>query len=213
MHTVSHTQNVSTKVYVHSNITAQRHTMLALTALPGLLFRQHPFLFTSQVVGPGDEVQQLPESGSIRIGAGLRTQDGHVLSQKCGVVRQTRNGKIWLEGRQKRCVCLSTESTCVHMHANQSLLQQQKPQQDSCCVLLCMRFCCQPAISHNKAGGRRAAWPFLLACVLGPCGIRLSPHAWPCTVQSSKRVAQYVEAFKKTLILPFSTCVCTAIQH
>lgn len=55
-----------------------------------------------QVVGPGDEVQPLPESGSIRIGSGLRTQEGYVVSQKCGVVRQTRNGKLWLEGKQKR---------------------------------------------------------------------------------------------------------------
>lgn len=58
--------------------------------------------FNLQVVGPGDQVQPLPGSGSIRIGAGLRTQEGFVVSQKCGVVRQTRNGKLWLEGRQKR---------------------------------------------------------------------------------------------------------------
>lgn len=155
MHTVSHTQNVSTKVYVHSNITAQRHTMLALTAFPGLLFRQHPFLFTSQVVGPGDEVQQLPESGSIRIGAGLRTQDGHVLSQKCGVVRQTRNGKIWLEGRQKRWVH-SRGMACVHMHAvcvdAYTLAWQSIPKH----MLVCVRCCCKPALSHPWAGCRQA---------------------------------------------------------
>eukprot|EP00878_Enallax_costatus_P024795 GHUV01026484.1.p1 GENE.GHUV01026484.1~~GHUV01026484.1.p1 ORF type:complete len:143 (+),score=19.28 GHUV01026484.1:698-1126(+) len=56
-----------------------------------------------QVVAPGDAVQALPATGSIRIGTGLRADDGYVVAQKCGIVRQTRNGKLWLESRQKRC--------------------------------------------------------------------------------------------------------------
>lgn len=61
----------------------------------------HPF--TAQVVAPGDAIQALPATGSIRIGTGLRADDGYVVAQKCGIVRQTRNGKLWLESRQKRC--------------------------------------------------------------------------------------------------------------
>lgn len=55
-----------------------------------------------QVVAPGDAVQALPSTGSIRIGTGLRAEHGFVVAQKCGIIRQTRNGKLWLEGRQKR---------------------------------------------------------------------------------------------------------------
>jgi len=78
-----------------------------------------------QVVGPGDQVQPLPVSGSIRIGAGLRTQEGFVVSQKCGVVRQTRNGKLWLEGRQKRYA-----GTWPPGAPGQALWQ--------CCALMCV---------------------------------------------------------------------------
>jgi exosome complex RNA-binding protein Rrp4 len=57
----------------------------------------------TQVVVPGDVVQQLPPSGAVRIGPGLRAADGAVLAQKAGVLRQTRAGKLWLEGHQRRC--------------------------------------------------------------------------------------------------------------
>lgn len=35
-----------------------------------------------------------------------------MVAQKCGVVRQTRNGKTWLEGRQKRCAVLRYGLRC-----------------------------------------------------------------------------------------------------
>eukprot|EP00882_Tetradesmus_deserticola_P002813 GHRQ01002990.1.p2 GENE.GHRQ01002990.1~~GHRQ01002990.1.p2 ORF type:complete len:233 (+),score=64.67 GHRQ01002990.1:673-1371(+) len=57
-----------------------------------------------QVVAPGDAVQALPPSGSVRIGPGLRAEGSYVVAQKCGVVRQTRNGKLWLESKQKRYI-------------------------------------------------------------------------------------------------------------
>jgi exosome complex RNA-binding protein Rrp4 len=85
----------------------QQHQLQYMHALGHMSCVTCPASHVLQVVGPGDEVQQLPDSGSIRIGSGLRTQEGFVVSQKCGVVRQTRNGKIWLEGRQKRCAVLS----------------------------------------------------------------------------------------------------------
>eukprot|EP00775_Hariotina_reticulata_P007743 gene7743-7942_t len=56
------------------------------------------------VVAPGDAVQALPEAGKIRIGPGLRAHDGFITAQKCGIVRQTKAGKLWLEGRQKRYI-------------------------------------------------------------------------------------------------------------
>jgi hypothetical protein len=61
-------------------------------------------LYCNQVVAPGDAVQALPEAGKIRIGPGLRAQEGFITAQKCGIVRKTKTGKLWLEGRQKRCV-------------------------------------------------------------------------------------------------------------
>lgn len=55
-----------------------------------------------QVVAPGDAVQVLPSAGSVKIGPGLRAADGFLVAQKCGIVRQTRNGKLWLESKHKR---------------------------------------------------------------------------------------------------------------
>lgn len=51
-------------------------------------------------------MQALPASGSVRIGPGLRAEGSYVVAQKCGVVRQTRNGKLWLESKQKRWDCV-----------------------------------------------------------------------------------------------------------
>ena len=47
---------------------------------------------------------ELPEGGEVHLGSGLRPVGDDVVALKCGVVRQTQRGKLWLEGRQKRCV-------------------------------------------------------------------------------------------------------------
>lgn len=57
-----------------------------------------------KVVGPGDKVLDVPQQGTLRLSAGLTTQDGGVLSAKGAVLRQTRTGQLYLEGRQKRYI-------------------------------------------------------------------------------------------------------------
>jgi len=56
-----------------------------------------------QVVGPGDSVLVLPEAGQLRVGAGLRAEGGHLRTTRPGVLRRTKAGKLWVQGRQKRC--------------------------------------------------------------------------------------------------------------
>lgn len=56
------------------------------------------------MVTPGDVVLQLPEEGDVRIGVGLRIQEETLVSQRAGVLKQTKAGRLWVEGRQKRCV-------------------------------------------------------------------------------------------------------------
>lgn len=58
-----------------------------------------------QVAAPGDVVMLLPDNGRVSISStGLRPAGGAVVASKCGVVRRTRGGQLWLEGRQKRWV-------------------------------------------------------------------------------------------------------------
>lgn len=57
-----------------------------------------------QVAGPGDAILQLPDEGQIRIGSGLQLSEGHIVSTKAGKVQQTKSGKLWLEGRQKKYI-------------------------------------------------------------------------------------------------------------
>lgn len=51
---------------------------------------------------PGETVLRIPESGQLRLGPGLVNQDEHIVALKSGVLRQTKSGQTWLEGRQKR---------------------------------------------------------------------------------------------------------------
>jgi hypothetical protein len=45
----------------------------------------------------------LPPGGRVAIGSsGLRPSGGAIVATKCGVVRRTRGGQLWIEGRQKR---------------------------------------------------------------------------------------------------------------
>ena len=55
-----------------------------------------------QVVSPGDSIIALPDRGKVRVGAGLQADGGHLRSVRAGVVCQTKRGKLWVEGRQKR---------------------------------------------------------------------------------------------------------------
>jgi exosome complex component RRP40 len=58
-----------------------------------------------QVIGPGDVIFPLPDSGQLRLGPGLTTQDGHVKSLKAGLLQQqTKSGQLWLAGKQKRYI-------------------------------------------------------------------------------------------------------------
>ena len=57
---------------------------------------------SSTVVVPGEAVLKVPESGTLRLGPGLITHEGSVVATKCGVLKQTKTGNVWLEGRQKR---------------------------------------------------------------------------------------------------------------
>mmetsp|Transcript_11394 Transcript_11394/g.29218 ORF Transcript_11394/g.29218 Transcript_11394/m.29218 type:complete len:223 (-) Transcript_11394:1552-2220(-) len=51
---------------------------------------------------PGDIALRLPETGKVRIGAGLQ-HDGECLSStKAGLLQQTQDGKLWIQGKQKR---------------------------------------------------------------------------------------------------------------
>lgn len=55
------------------------------------------------VAAPGDSVMLLPHTGGrVAIGASLRPEGGAIVASKCGVVRRTRGGQLWVEGRQKR---------------------------------------------------------------------------------------------------------------
>ncbi|CAG9465070.1 unnamed protein product [Pedinophyceae sp. YPF-701] len=60
--------------------------------------------FVDTVVGPGEPVAKLPERGTVRIGTGLRSEGGHLECTKAGVLRLTKQGRLWVEGNQKRYI-------------------------------------------------------------------------------------------------------------
>ncbi|GFR41490.1 hypothetical protein Agub_g2181 [Astrephomene gubernaculifera] len=57
-----------------------------------------------KVVGPGDKVLDIPSQGTLRLSAGLTTHEGGVVSTKGGILKSTRTGQLYLEGRQKRYI-------------------------------------------------------------------------------------------------------------
>ncbi|EFJ47493.1 hypothetical protein VOLCADRAFT_61387, partial [Volvox carteri f. nagariensis] len=57
-----------------------------------------------QVVGPGDKILEVPSQGTLRLSAGLTTHEGAVVSTKGGILKATRTGQLYLEGRQKRYI-------------------------------------------------------------------------------------------------------------
>lgn len=53
-------------------------------------------------VGPGDRLSELPASGQVRVGAGIQPADSYLVATKAGLLRQTRTGKLWIEGQNRR---------------------------------------------------------------------------------------------------------------
>jgi len=66
------------------------------------VFRHGGLLSSPQAVLPGDEVLRLPEAGVVRVGAGLQQAGGALVTNRGGVLRQTKGGKLWVDGSQKR---------------------------------------------------------------------------------------------------------------
>ncbi|GMH38016.1 hypothetical protein BSKO_05900 [Bryopsis sp. KO-2023] len=58
----------------------------------------------NQVVCPGDCLLELPDSGEVRVGAGVFLKEGFVLASKSGRAKQTQKGKLWIKGDQKNYV-------------------------------------------------------------------------------------------------------------
>ena len=54
-------------------------------------------------VSPGDLIAELPAQGQIKTGAGIVADGSHLQTLRAGVLRETKSGKLWVEGRQKRC--------------------------------------------------------------------------------------------------------------
>jgi exosome complex component RRP40 len=57
-----------------------------------------------QYVVPGDQVFKLPESGVVRVGTGLRDDGIQLIASRPGLLQQSKNGKLWVFGRQKRYI-------------------------------------------------------------------------------------------------------------
>ncbi|KAK9793711.1 hypothetical protein WJX73_004354 [Symbiochloris irregularis] len=59
-----------------------------------------------QAVGPGDILLELPATGQVRVGAGIQPSgEGDTLvASRAGVLKQTKAGKVWIEGRLKRYI-------------------------------------------------------------------------------------------------------------
>ena len=56
----------------------------------------------SQVVFPGQSLCKLPDTGQLRVGPGLEAYNENLCTTKSGILRKTKVGKLWVEGRQKR---------------------------------------------------------------------------------------------------------------
>jgi exosome complex component RRP40 len=57
-----------------------------------------------QYVIPGDQVYKLPESGVVRVGTGLRDDGTQLIASRPGLLQQSKKGKLWVFGRQKRYI-------------------------------------------------------------------------------------------------------------
>ncbi|KAK9840591.1 hypothetical protein WJX81_003233 [Elliptochloris bilobata] len=73
------------------------------------------------VVGPGDSVLVLPEAGQVRVGAGLHADGGHLRTTRPGILRRTKAGKLWVQGRQIRYIPAAGDAvvgTVVERHSD-----------------------------------------------------------------------------------------------
>ena len=68
-----------------------------------------------QAVLPGDEVLRLPEAGVVRVGAGLQQRSDALVTDRAGVLRRTKGGKLWVEGSQKRRARSQTQAHIQNM--------------------------------------------------------------------------------------------------
>ena len=59
-------------------------------------------LYLVQVVSPGQILFKLPLAGAVRVGPGLQVEGDCLITTKSGILRKTKAGKFWVEGRSKR---------------------------------------------------------------------------------------------------------------
>ena len=59
-------------------------------------------LFHVQVVSPGQILFKLPLAGAVHVGPGLQVEGDCLITTKSGILRKTKAGKFWVEGRSKR---------------------------------------------------------------------------------------------------------------
>ena len=103
--TVSPVENqVKLACDIASRCSRKRRSYARRSILKGLCRMPTRCLHFAQVLGPGDSVLVLPDAGQVRVGAGLHAEGGHLRTTRAGVLRRTKAGKLWVQGRQKRCV-------------------------------------------------------------------------------------------------------------
>jgi len=65
----------------------------------------------------------------VRIGPGLQQSGGHIVASRAGVLRAAPGGKLWLDGRQKRCGCWQAHiAICLSMAGSHDEARQQAQQ-------------------------------------------------------------------------------------
>ena len=133
-----------------------------------------PEAASPQAVLPGDEVLRLPEAGVVRVGMGLQQSGGALVTNRAGVLRQTKGGKLWVEGSQKRHVPLCHPICCTRAwpdgQTTGRLLQQ----------LAIVHTCVQPSRPSTDASAQLAAPSRTLQLTVPakPLKRDFSAHAW-----------------------------------
>ena len=118
------------------------------------------------VAAPGDAVLALTDGVSVAIGAGgLRDAGDAVVATKAGVVRRTRAGTLWLEGRQKRYIPAEGDSVVGVVVDRMSEARAQRARGP--CARARARASCMLAAGEPAA--RRPAAGL-------PCHARTRPH-------------------------------------
>lgn len=121
----------------------------------------------------------------MRVGAGLHADGGHLRTTRPGLLRRTKAGKLWVQGRQKRCapVCslwplsgLFGSSNCV--------LQGHEHRCAPCCHLWSGSLWPPPATCQllPSSGNRQSVYlPALSAPSLDSSGTARCPSMLTCT--------------------------------